>query len=468
MKAILFVMSYGTLALLFLLPEKAISANYYWVGNSGNWSDYSHHWANSSGGNVFYNHIPYPTDNVFFDSNSFTTGNQSVIIDQTIVTCNDMNWTDVMFYPNLNGPQTNTLQIFGSLKFISRMILGFQGVVSFEANSEGKTITSSGKVFNNRVEFNGVGGGWALIDELNIVAPLWLRNGTLTTDNHTVNTGWFWMSTTTSAVLNMGSSVFNVNSGMLSWDISGNGLTVNAGTSTINIFYDYPYFSGNGFTYYNVNFYDICQNLYDNNTFNNVVMYKDLVNIYGNNTFRNLTFSPGYTYTLKSGTTQTILDSLNMVGNGSYPIRIQSSEVGSPATFYKSSGLICSDYILISDNIATGGAVFVGGTNSADLGRNSGWNFIDCGTVGIAETDLKQPDISIFPNPFDSFARISFSEEQINTSVKIIDFTSRELKTLNFSGKQLYIDKGNLMPGTYLVQIIDVNKKVVNKKITVQ
>jgi hypothetical protein len=86
------------------------------------------------------------------------------------------------------------------------------------------------------------------------------------------------MSTTTYATLNMGSSVFNVSKGMMSWDISGPGLTVNAGTSTINIFDYYPYFVGNGFTYYDVNFYDICQNLYDNNTFNNVVMHKDLVN----------------------------------------------------------------------------------------------------------------------------------------------------------------------------------------------
>ncbi|MEI8048966.1 MAG: T9SS type A sorting domain-containing protein [Bacteroidota bacterium] len=468
MKAIIYAFRCLTLAVLILLSEKTISADYYWVGNSGNWSDYSHHWAKSSGGNVFYTHIPYPTDNVFFDNLSFTTGNQSVIIDQTIVTCNDMNWTYVMLYPNLNGPQTNTLQIFGSLKFTSRMTLGFQGVVSFEATSEGKTITSSGKIFNNRVEFNGVGGGWELLDELTVTDPLWLRNGTLTTDNHTVNVGWFWMSTSTYAVLNMGSSVFNVNSGMLSWDISGPGLTVNAGTSTINIFYNYPYFSGNGFTYHDVNFYDICQNLYDDNTFNNVVMHKDLVNIHGNNTFRNLTFFPGYTYTFKSGTTQTIIDSLNMIGNGSYPIRIQSNEAGNPSTFFKSSGVVCSDYILISDNIATGGAVFVAGTNSADLGRNSGWYFIDCGTVGISEAGIKQSDISFFPNPFDSFARISFSEEQKNTNIVIMDFTGRELKSIHFSGKQLYIDRGNLKPGTYLVQITDVNKKVVNKKITVQ
>ena len=45
---------------------------YYWVGGAGVWSDYANHWATSSGGTTFQTSIPTITDDVIFDSNSFT------------------------------------------------------------------------------------------------------------------------------------------------------------------------------------------------------------------------------------------------------------------------------------------------------------------------------------------------------------------------------------------------------------
>jgi len=59
-------------ALLMLSPLLSFSADYYWVGGSGNWSDYANHWATSSGGSSFHASIPTLNDNVFVDNNSFT------------------------------------------------------------------------------------------------------------------------------------------------------------------------------------------------------------------------------------------------------------------------------------------------------------------------------------------------------------------------------------------------------------
>lgn len=42
-----------TLILSVLTLTYALAANYYWVGGSGNWSDYANHWATSSGGSIF-------------------------------------------------------------------------------------------------------------------------------------------------------------------------------------------------------------------------------------------------------------------------------------------------------------------------------------------------------------------------------------------------------------------------------
>ncbi|MCE3279286.1 MAG: lipoprotein [Bacteroidetes bacterium] len=76
--------------------------------------------------------------------------------------------------------------------------------------------------------------------------------------------------------------------------------------------------------------------------------------------------------------------------------------------------------------------------------------------------------ISIAPNPFTSETLITFSEVQKNSIVRIIDVLGKEIKTDNFSGNQLIIEKGEMKKGIYFVQIIDAKKNVVNRKIILQ
>ena len=60
-----------SLFLLFTLFSLSASAiDYYWVGGSGNWSDFANHWATSSGGSSFHTQVPQSGDNVYFDSNT--------------------------------------------------------------------------------------------------------------------------------------------------------------------------------------------------------------------------------------------------------------------------------------------------------------------------------------------------------------------------------------------------------------
>ena len=76
--------------------------------------------------------------------------------------------------------------------------------------------------------------------------------------------------------------------------------------------------------------------------------------------------------------------------------------------------------------------------------------------------------LSIYPNPFTSHTIIAFKEEQKNTTIKIMDVLGKTIKTLNFTGKQLLIEKGEMKEGIYFVQIIDGNKNVMNRKIIAQ
>ena len=87
--------------------------------------------------------------------------------------------------------------------------------------------------------------------------------------------------------------------------------------------------------------------------------------------------------------------------------------------------------------------------------------------LGIYKTTVEN-NITISPNPFTSQTTISFSTEQRNTTIKIMDVVGKEIKTINFTGKQYIIEKGTMQSGVYFVQIADANKNVVNRKVVVE
>ena len=65
-------------------------------------------------------------------------------------------------------------------------------------------------------------------------------------------------------------------------------------------------------------------------------------------------------------------------------------------------------------------------------------------------------------------------EEQKNTTIKTTDVLGKEIKTINFFGKQCIIEKGEMSNGIYFVQITNgttvgaLNGNVVNRKIMIE
>src|SRR5687768_3782613 len=91
------------LFLIFIFSKSLTAANYYWVGGTGNWSDYANHWATSSGGTVFHVTIPSPNDDVFFNGNSFAAAGDTVYMDTTITNCRTMDWSGVSYNTIIYG-----------------------------------------------------------------------------------------------------------------------------------------------------------------------------------------------------------------------------------------------------------------------------------------------------------------------------------------------------------------------------
>ncbi len=77
-------------------------------------------------------------------------------------------------------------------------------------------------------------------------------------------------------------------------------------------------------------------------------------------------------------------------------------------------------------------------------------------------------NVSISPNPFTSTTTVSFSEEQTNTSLKVVNVLGEVIFQSTINGKQSTIDMSGVAKGIYFVRIEDSTKNVVNRKIVVQ
>jgi hypothetical protein len=103
--------------------------------------------------------------------------------------------------------------------------------------------------------------------------------------------------------------------------------------------------------------------------------------------------------------------------------------------------------------------------------RNGGFtlDIKNVNSVGISTSSLTDTRITVFPNPSNSYINIIFSENQKQTTVKIIDVLGKEIGIWKIENtNKLELKKGEMKTGIYFIQIINENKSVVNKKIIIQ
>ncbi len=113
--------------------------------------------------------------------------------------------------------------------------------------------------------------------------------------------------------------------------------------------------------------------IYDNNQIHDALLL-DWGYIGGSNVFDILNFSPGKTYTLTATTTQTINDTLNILGNNCFSINLLSSSSNNiQANINMPDGYVIGDFINIKDIAATGNTQFYTGGHSDDISNNNGW-----------------------------------------------------------------------------------------------
>ncbi len=379
---------------LILLTYCTIDAQYYWVGDAGNWSDYANHWATSSGGSTFHNTPPSKDDDVFFDANSFTKTGQLVSIDADFSECRSMDWSGVVNNPGIFS--SLDLNIYGNLVLSPDMTCDLR-VIEMESPNPNTIINTFGVDLGTSSILRIYDKGTFELESTLDVFSIQFLEGTFNSNNNTINcNGMFLVDFDTEKSLNMGSSIINAGQ----WRMRGTNNTINMASSTLNtslLFGDHD--NSGPYTF-------------------NIVNMENGGNIYHDVIINTLILAPRGNfddYQFESGSTITV-GVLQAVGTKQVPIEINSSELGQAAILKKTSGSVDAEYLIMKDIHATGGATF-NAYSSMDLGNNDGWAFTDIeasnyywvGNGGKwsdlthwSSTSGGNPDYDILPTQFDN------------------------------------------------------------------
>jgi len=198
------------LSLLSMICTPGFAADYYWVGGSGNWSDIRH-WVTSSGGTIQHASVPSTSDNVFFDDQSFTTADQTVIVDFPLVFCRTMDWSLATNNPELRMPETSILNIGGSLILQTDMQWNVEGDVHLVGTEAGFSIETNGHNLHRQLIFDAGGSGdWSLASDLAVDSTIVFRGGNWSTADFDVLCERLHLVPGTTSKLNLGLSSFTI------------------------------------------------------------------------------------------------------------------------------------------------------------------------------------------------------------------------------------------------------------------
>ena len=173
-----FRFSFFVLFIFSFFAYECNAADYYWVGNSGNWSDFSMHWATNSGGSQMHTSSPTISDNVFFDENSFNSSS-TIILDEDIMYCKNFDFSGITNSMTITGDISKEFYVSGSWLSNVSFTNIYNGKLIFTSAST-SSILSSNVSFNGEVNFNGVG-SWFLQDDFHVNNQLKITQGSLAT-----------------------------------------------------------------------------------------------------------------------------------------------------------------------------------------------------------------------------------------------------------------------------------------------
>jgi len=290
-------------------------ADRYWVGGTGDWdASTTTHWGSASG-TADNASVPTFSDNVIFNSGS-ASDDYTVTI---TATANCLDFT--MDKPTGVGKKvtwagSSTLNIYGSMNLsggTAGITRTYSGQIAFLATATGKTVDTNEVTLASYLNFNGVGGGWTLSNDINNgTSALEVNKGTFDTANKTITVGNFSSSSASTRTFTLGSSTINCN---LFNTTNNTGLTFTANTAIIIVSGSTAAFAGGGYTFSDVRI-----------TTSTSASYIDGANSFGLLTITGSTL-------IKLNSNQTVTTTLTITGSSAVNrIFIQSNTLGTART----------------------------------------------------------------------------------------------------------------------------------------
>jgi gliding motility-associated-like protein len=368
----------------------------YWVGNGGAWFDKSH-WSLTSGG-VGGECVPTDEDDVYFDTNSFTTTGQLVTLSKGpnglaidyVQACRNMDWSGVRFSPKFHFMN---LYVFGNLKFVPEPQMTTEASNLTMLSDDAYTMQTEGhKIYSVDMAGKGIGNFRSQM----VAQYFTVSAGGLNTNSHNLTVSYhihFDNFGTDSVYIRLNNSLIRVTSMILlgqhndNVHFDGDKISFNAGTSTFQIETEIG-----GINSFNPS------NTTQKHRFHNVIFTKnsgigrtitvktDLFfnklffagdgELWNVNEMDSLIFSAGKTYSISATNLQTVYKYFEMIGNNCQSIRLQSLTTGVKATVRMNSGVIASDFVQMSDQKTDGTVQFFAGSHSTNIATtNQGWRF---------------------------------------------------------------------------------------------
>lgn len=324
-------------------------------------------WSGTSGGNWSANawttRVPLAQDDVII--NAAFSASQTITMDMSCAG-KDINYTGTTGNPTITN--STSVRTFGSVTLVSGMAFS-TGTSTYSFRGRGShTITSAGAIWRNSVAFVMSPGTYTFVDDFSTANGFTLTNGTITTNSNNIASDTFSSTGSDARTLNAGTSVWTINSTSATTVVNLTSTLVITGTPSFTIAVgsaNTRTFTGGGLTFgaltYTLSGSTGTLVITDSNTFS-AINFSDVTNA------RTLQFTAGTTTTISAAT------GWNVNGTSGKLMSVQSATAATH-TISVASGTVSSDYLNLTNSIATGGAGFYAGTHSTDSGGNTGWVF---------------------------------------------------------------------------------------------
>jgi alpha-tubulin suppressor-like RCC1 family protein len=385
------------------------AVDFYWINDSGNWNDISQ-WSNSSNGPIS-GCIPGPSDLVFFDANSFTASNQTVVIDDTAY-ARFMDWSAVV------GAHTmrldSSLYMYGDIVLSPNLTLNRGALTStvFVKDNSDLTTSNANVDCNFTISMDNSASLFQLMDDLITTdsSSIIQLNGKFHTNNNFLRTGSIITADNPGSTADQREIDFSGSSIELFKEFSSLGdssLTLIAGTSNLYIGDNSGF--GNNLVTAGQSFHNVTLDFIRNSRAQKVQ---------GSNDFNKLIITAGSEVYFEEGATQTINDSLVAKGTCLDSITIHTLDTVSlnVANLDKTG----ADYILECLNLT--GIENTGDTLttyfSTDKSNNDKWVF----NASLPITTSFQPDSTLSSFCFGDTVYFDNTSTPLNGNINDLTF----------------------------------------------